>query len=110
MAELISAVGFGVVTAAILAISAVGFTLQFSVTNVFNLAYGSVMTISGFVAYWLNSSGLDIWLAMAVAALAGGVLSVAINEVIYEPFIRHGVNLFGMVIITISVGLICDHA
>jgi hypothetical protein len=57
------------------AYSAVGFTLQFSVTNVFNLAYGSVMTISGFVAYWLNSAGLDIWPAMAVAALAGGALS-----------------------------------
>jgi branched-subunit amino acid ABC-type transport system permease component len=109
MSVFISAIGFGVVTAAILAISAVGFTLQFSVTNVFNLAFGSVMTISGFVAYWLNHGGLDIWVAMAVAALAGGVLSVAINELLYGPFIRHGLNLFGMVIVTISVALIFDH-
>jgi branched-subunit amino acid ABC-type transport system permease component len=109
MAVFISAVGFGVVTAAILAISAVGFTLQFSVTNVFNLAFGSVMTLSGFTAYWLNHAGVSIWVAMAVAALAGGMLSLAINELLYEPFIRHGLNLFGMVIVTISVALIFDH-
>jgi branched-subunit amino acid ABC-type transport system permease component len=110
MAVFISAVGFGVVTAAILAISAVGFTLQFSVTNVFNLSFGSVMTLSGFVAYWLNHRGLNIWVAMAVAAIAGGVISLAINELLFEPFIRHGLNLFGMVIVTISVALITDHS
>lgn len=109
MSELISAVGFGVVTAAILAIGAIGFTLQFSVTNIFNLSFGSVMTISGFLAYWLNRDGWSIWTAMAVAAVGGGVLSLAINELVYEPFIRHGINLFGMVIVTISVALICEH-
>jgi branched-subunit amino acid ABC-type transport system permease component len=109
VAVFISALGFGVVTAAILSISAVGFTLQFSVTNVFNLAFGSVMTLSGFVAYWVNEAGLNIWLAMVIAAIAGGLMSLAINELLYEPFIRHGVNLFGMVIITISVALILDH-
>lgn len=110
MSEFVSALGFGIVTAAILTISAVGFTLQFSVTNVFNLAFGSVMTISGFVAYWVNQAGVDIWLTMVAAAACGGVLSLAINEFIYGPFIRHGLNLFGMVIVTISAGLICDHA
>lgn len=109
MATFISAVGFGLVTAAILAISAVAFTLQFSVTNVLNLAFGSVMTGSGFIAYALNHAGVSIWLAMAVAALAGGGISVAMNELLYGPFIRHGLNLFGMVIVTISVGVICDH-
>lgn len=110
MAVLISAVGFGLVTAAILAISAVGFTLQFSVTNVLNLAFGSVMTLSGFVAYWLNHDGVGIWLAMTVAALSGGLISLAVNELLYSPFIRHGLNLFGMVIVTISVAVISDHA
>lgn len=109
MAVLISAIGFGVVTASILAISAVGFTLQFSVTNVFNLSFGSVMTLSGFEAYWLNRGGMSIWIAMVIAAAGGGLISLAINELLYEPFIRHGLNLFGMVIVTISVALICDH-
>jgi branched-subunit amino acid ABC-type transport system permease component len=110
MAVFISAVGFGIVTAAILAISAVGFTLQFSVTNLFNLSFGSVMTICGFIAYWLNHDGLNIWVAMVAAALAGGLISLALNELVFAPFIRHGLNLFGMIIITISVALIADHS
>jgi branched-subunit amino acid ABC-type transport system permease component len=110
MAVFISAVGFGVVTAAILAISAVGFTLQFSVTNVLNLAFGSVMTLSGFIAYWLNRDGVSIWIAMAIAGVGGGAISLLINECLYGPFIRHGLNLFGMVIVTISAAVITDHA
>ena len=43
MAEL-TALGFGILTASILALAAVGFTVQFSVTNILNLAYGDVMT------------------------------------------------------------------
>jgi len=102
-------VGFGLVTAALLAISAVGFTLQFSVTNVLNLAFGSVMTGSGFIAYGLNIGGMNIWLAMVIAALCGGVISVLMNSLLYGPFIRHGTNLFGMVIVTISTAVISDH-
>jgi branched-subunit amino acid ABC-type transport system permease component len=109
MAVFVSSVGFGLVTAALLAISAAGFTLQFSVTNVLNLAFGSVMTGSGFIAYGLNTSGLNIWLAMVIAALGGGVISVLMNALLYGPFIRHGTTLFGMVIVTISTAVISDH-
>ena len=45
MAELsVQAIGFGVVTGAVIAIGAMGFTLQFGLTNVLNISYGGVMT------------------------------------------------------------------
>jgi branched-subunit amino acid ABC-type transport system permease component len=62
------AIGFGLVTSAILALSAVGFTLQFGVSNIFNLTFGNVMTASAFAAYAVNVLGADIW----VAAWGGG--------------------------------------
>ena len=40
-----SRLGFDLITASVLAIAAVGFTLQFAVTNVLNLAYGAVMIV-----------------------------------------------------------------
>ncbi len=109
MGVLMSAIGFGIVTASILAVSSVGFTLQFSVTNVFNLSFGSVMTGTGFIAYALNTSGVSIWASMAIGALCGGVISVALNWLIFGRFIRHGISRFGMVIVTIATGLICDN-
>ena len=73
---LVTSVGFGFVTAAVLALAAVGFTLQFAVTNILNLAYGDVMTVSAFMAYLANASGAGIWLAMCVGAATGAVVSV----------------------------------
>ena len=53
--------GFGLVTASIIALAAVGFTLQFGVTDLINLAYGDVMTASAMVAYLCNNgAGLNI--------------------------------------------------
>ena len=43
MSLFLASFGFGLVTAAVLAIAAVGFTMQFAVTDVLNLAYGAVM-------------------------------------------------------------------
>jgi len=57
MSVVISSVGFGLVTAAVLALASVGFTLQFAVTNVLNLAYGGVMIVAAYAAYALNNAG-----------------------------------------------------
>jgi branched-subunit amino acid ABC-type transport system permease component len=99
-------VGFGVVTAAILAIAAVGFTLQYAVTNVLNLAYGSIMTIGALAAYAVNQAGVSIWLALVAGAVSSAVFSVALSRAVFEPFRRRGLQLFGMVIVTIALGLV----
>src|SRR5215469_13583206 len=68
MDKFLASVGFGVVTASILAIAAVGFTLQFGVTNILNLAYGDIMTAAAFVAYLVTSTGLSVCLALVAGA------------------------------------------
>ena len=65
MSVFLSSFGFGLISAAVLAIATVGFTMQFAVTNVLNLAYGSVMINSAFVTYYLNvHARLNAWVAM----------------------------------------------
>ena len=63
---------FGIVDAAVLAIAAVGFTLQFGVTNYFNFGYGEWLTFGAFIAMVLNGEPLrlNIWVAMVFAGLA----------------------------------------
>jgi branched-subunit amino acid ABC-type transport system permease component len=106
----ILSLGFGIVTASILALGAVGFTLQFSVTNVLNLAYGDVMIASAFVAYALNTRGVNIWIALVVGGAFGAVASWFLNRAVFSPFIRRGTRLFGMVVVTLSTGLIIENA
>jgi len=105
----LSAVGFGIITASILALAAVGFTVQFGVTNILNLAYGDVMTGAAFVAYIASTRGLNAWWGMLLGGLFGAVFSFALNRFIYTPFIGRGSNLFVMIIVTISASLILQN-
>ena len=106
----ISALGFGVVTASILALAAVGFTLQAGITNVVNLAYGSMLTTGAFLAYVAQQHlQLNIWEAMAFAAVVLGIISVLINRLFVIPFVRRGVTHFNMMLVTFSVGIILEY-
>lgn len=106
----IESFGFGLVTASILAVAAVGFTLQFGVTNILNLAFGDVMTASAFIGYIATHAGLGIWPAVVLCGLFGAGFSVLLNRLLYTPFVRHGTRLFGMIIVTIAVSLILQNA
>ena len=102
----VTSIGFGLVSAAVLALAAVGFTLQFAVTNVLNLAYGGVMVVSAYAAYELNNAGVSIWIASFAAIIAGAGMSVFLNNVIYTPFQRKGTSSIAMVIVALGMTLI----
>jgi branched-chain amino acid transport system permease protein/neutral amino acid transport system permease protein len=104
----LASVGFGLVTASVLAIASVGFTLQFGVTDVLNLAFGAVMIFSAFVAYLLNSGGISVWVGLLVAMAAGSLLSVLLNSAVYTPFQRRGASPITMVIVSLGMTLIIE--
>jgi branched-chain amino acid transport system permease protein/neutral amino acid transport system permease protein len=108
MSIFLSSVGFGLVTASVLAIASVGFTLQFAVTDVLNLAYGAVMIAGAFLAYLLNSHGVDIWLALVVVMAACAAGSVLLNAGVYAPFQRRGTAPITMVIVSLGMTLIIE--
>jgi branched-chain amino acid transport system permease protein/neutral amino acid transport system permease protein len=103
---LVESIGFGLVTAAVLAVASVGFTLQFAVTNVLNLAYGGVMVVSAYAAYAVNQRGVSIWISALAGIVAGALLSLVLNDLIYTPFQRKGTSPIGMVIVSLGMTLI----
>ncbi len=102
----VTSIGFGLVSAAVLALAAVGFTLQFAVTNVLNLAYGGVMVVSAYAAYALNHAGVNIWIAALASVVTGAALSVFLNNFVYTPFQRKGTSPIAMVIVSLGMTLI----
>ncbi|MGH2933701.1 MAG: branched-chain amino acid ABC transporter permease [Gaiellaceae bacterium] len=101
-------VGFGLVTASVLAIAAVGLSLQFGITNYVNFAYGDFMALGGFFAYVLNNEvlHLNIWVALVLGSLAMGVLAVIINRLILSPFARRFTSGHYVLIVTFGLSLI----
>ena len=100
-----AAFGFGLVSMSVIALAAVGFTMQFGITNMINLAYGEVMISSAYVAYYINRAGVTIWAGMIAGALFGAVFSFLLNRFIYSPFQRKGTSHLGMVIVSLAVSL-----
>ncbi len=102
---LIAAFGFGLVSMSVIALAAVGFTMQFGITNMINLAYGAVMIASAYVAYYIDQAGASVWIAAIGGALFGAVFSFLISRFVYAPFQRKGTSHIGMVIVSLAISL-----
>jgi branched-chain amino acid transport system permease protein/neutral amino acid transport system permease protein len=105
----VAAFGFGLVSMSVIAIAAVGFTMQFGITNMINLAYGEVMISAAYLAYYMNKAGVSIWIGMVAGALFGAVFSFLLNRIVYAPFIRKGTAHLGMVIVSLAVSLMISN-
>jgi branched-subunit amino acid ABC-type transport system permease component len=105
-------VGFGFVTASVLAIAAVGLSLQFGITNYVNFAYGDFMALGGFFAYVLNNQvvHLNIWIALVLGSLGMGVFAVIVNRFILGPFARRFRTGHYVLIVTFGLSLIMLNA
>ena len=100
--------GFGLVTASVLSIAAVGLSLQFGITNYINFAYGDFMALGAFFTYVLNNELLhwNIWFALIVGSLGVGVFAVVISRLILSPFARRFDKTFYVLIVTFGLSLI----
>lgn len=105
---LLASLGFGLVTAAVLAIASVGFTMQFAVTDVLNLAYGAVMIVCAYVAYAVNQAGISVWFGVVAAAVIGALISVLLNRGVYTPFQRRGTSPIAIVIVSLGMTLVLE--
>jgi branched-subunit amino acid ABC-type transport system permease component len=101
----VAAFGFGLVSMSVIAIAAVGFTMQFGITNMINLAYAEVMIASAYAAYAVNRTGISIWISMIGGALFGALFSFLLNRILYAPFLRKNTSHIGMVIVSLAAAL-----
>jgi branched-subunit amino acid ABC-type transport system permease component len=90
-----ASLGFGLVTASVLA-------------DVLNLAYGAIMIFGAFIAYAVNQAGTSVWVGLLVAVAACSLLSVLLNAGVYTPFQRRGASPITMVIVSLGMTLIIE--
>jgi branched-subunit amino acid ABC-type transport system permease component len=109
MSIVISAVGFGLVTAAVTALAAVGFTLQVGISNVFNFSYGAIMITGTYIGYAVNHAGGGLAVSCIAGAGAGALLSALANRLLFVRFIGRGINRFGMLIVCLQFAVIVQN-
>ena len=79
-------IGFGIVTASVLSLSAVALTLQYAVSRVANLAHGELLTIGAYAAYEFLRWTHSVPIAALGSALVGGLAGIAMNLGLIERF------------------------
>lgn len=110
LATLVSAIVFGVILGSVIAVAAMGFTIQFGLTNVFNLSFGSVMTVGAFAAYLAQANGINAWYGLGVGGAAGAALTLILGRGLFRLFAQRGAKLLEMVMVTLGLSLIMNYA
>jgi branched-chain amino acid transport system permease protein/neutral amino acid transport system permease protein len=96
------------VSAAVIALAAVGFTVQFGISNIFNFAYGAIMITATYVGSVLNSHGSGLAVCCLAGAAVGAVMSVLMNRLVFVPFVRRGVSAVGMFIVCLQLAVVIE--
>ncbi|MBI2776515.1 MAG: branched-chain amino acid ABC transporter permease [Chloroflexi bacterium] len=105
MDTVLLAIGFGLVTASILAIAGMGLSLQFGVTNYVNFAAGDYATLGAYVALILDRQGVSIWLSLLAAGAFVAVFAVAMNRLIFKRLIEGRYQLLILFVVTLGVSI-----
>lgn len=108
--EFLQAIGFGLVTASILALAAVSVNLQVSVTNFINFAYGDFLTFGAYIAWTVGDGAhMNFFLAVLIGGIATGVLGMVANMVVFRPFMRRRVRTVTLLIAGIGVSFLVQN-
>src|SRR5437879_4019608 len=106
---LIQAVGFGVAAGAVIALGAVGFSVQFGISNILNITYGALMTLAAYLGLFLVDAGLSAWVALPLVGIAVGVASVLFHRGLLAPLVRRGTRSFAIVIVTVAASIVLQY-
>lgn len=109
MTVFLQGVGFGLVTAAIVALASVAFSLQFSVTTTPNFAHGELLTIGAYGALVAQDTTHNLLIEVVVASLAGAILATLMNSTVIQPFQRLGAKRIAIFLATVSISLIVQN-
>jgi len=106
----VAGIVYGSISGAVLAVAALGFNLQFGVTNYANFAYGPMLTIGAFAAFVFDVNPLHFgfWPSEVLAVLVTGVISLGIGQYLFTPFFRRRPQLLFGLTVTFATALILD--
>lgn len=81
----------GISVGSMYALLAVGFSLVYNILGIVNFSHGATISLGAYVAYWLSTYfKVPLNLALVLAVLVAGVISLATERVTLRPLRRKG--------------------
>ena len=107
MSVVLQAVLNGLVSGALLAVPAIGFTAMFAVLRFPNFAVSGVATFGAFAGYLAYAAGFQMVGSLVVAFAAAGVVGLAFDRAAHLPLVRQGA--LPAAIASIASGLVLEN-
>ncbi len=95
----------GLAVGSIIALAAIGLTLTLGILRISNFAHGDLMTLGGYLAFFFNSLGLNLWLAILIGALATVLLILTSEFLIWKPMRERKASSTTLTVISIGLAL-----
>lgn len=102
MTVLFDSIGFGLVTASIVALASVAFSLQFSVTTTPNFAHGDILTAGAYGALLAQRATHSLALEILSAIVVGALVATFLNTALVQPFLRLGAGRLTIFLVTVA--------
>ncbi len=98
----------GITSGSVYALTAIGFTLVFSATQIINFAQGQMVMLGGMMGITLHDAGLPLWACFIGAVVVVAAVSVGMEEVAIRPLLRKGV--LTQIIATVGASFVFETA
>ncbi len=106
---LVNAIVTGLAIGAVYGLIAVGYTVVFNATRVFNLAQGDLVMVGVLLTFWaLNVEHWPQAVAVAVVVVAVPTLAFVEERLVVRPFLRRPGDNIGWFISTLAFGLVLE--
>jgi neutral amino acid transport system permease protein len=105
MIEILQLAVNGVAVGSIIALAAVGLTLSFGILRLPNFAHGELLTLGAYFTYLINSLGVNLYTAMAVAIVATIGITLACEGLIWKTMRQRRATSTTLMIISIGLSL-----
>jgi branched-chain amino acid transport system permease protein len=109
MNTFLESAGFGLVTGAIIALAAMGLTLQIGVTNVPNFAHGTFLTYGAYGALIAQFATKNLVVDALVAMLLAAAIAYLMNRLILQSFIKIHTRPIYLLIVTAGLSIVLQN-
>jgi neutral amino acid transport system permease protein len=100
----------GIAVGSILALSAVGLTLTYSILGLSNFAHGDLLTLGAYIAFFANGllgkSAWSIWLSVPLGCLATVAIALLLDQVLWKNLRQQKATPTALMIVSIGVALV----
>jgi branched-subunit amino acid ABC-type transport system permease component len=108
MSVLADAVGFGIVSGAIISLSTMAMSLQHSVTKHANFSHGELLTVAAYAMVAMQHLTSNVLVDGLVGLVAAALLAVLLDEFVFKPFRTRTRRLVTLLVVTAAAALVLE--